>query len=173
MLNASIAFARPHDFVAAGRGRLAYWRFGQGPDVVLVHGWPLTAATFRHLAPALAQKYTLHLFDLPGVGHSEWSGPIGFVTHAAALRAAIDTLGLQRYALVAHDSGGTIARLVAADDPRAVALVLGNTVRAWPGSCSPACAGASCAARSSASAASSPIRRTSTANSARCSCARS
>src|SRR5207244_12221655 len=127
MSNTSHDFDRPHDFIAAGRGRLAYWRFGQGPDVVLVHGWPLTAATFRHLVPALARHYTLHLFDLPGVGHSaEWGGPIGLGPHAAALSAAIDTLGLGRYALVAHDSGGTIARLVAADDARAVALVLGN-----------------------------------------------
>jgi haloalkane dehalogenase len=124
---ASAAFARPHDYVAVDGGRLAYWRFGRGPDVVLVHGWPLHAATFRAIVPALAKEHTLHLFDLPGTGHTEWHGPIGFQSHAVALRAAIDALGIARYALVAHDSGGTIARLLAADDARAEALVLGNT----------------------------------------------
>jgi haloalkane dehalogenase len=124
---AAAAFARPHDYVAVEGGRLAYWRFGRGPDLVLVHGWPLHAATFRAIVPGLAREYTLHLFDLPGTGHTEWHGPIGFESHAVALRAAVDSLGLTRYALLAHDSGGTIARLLAADDPRAWALVLGNT----------------------------------------------
>lgn len=124
---ASAAFARPQRHVAAGAGRLAYWRFGRGPDVVLVHGWPLHAATFRRLVPMLAPHFTLHLFDLPGAGRTEWKGPIDLTSNAAALRRAIDELGLARYALVAHDSGGTVARLLAAEDERVVGLVLGNT----------------------------------------------
>jgi haloalkane dehalogenase len=124
---ASAAFARPHRHVAAGPGRLAYWRFGRGPDVVLVHGWPVHSATFRGVVPALARHFTLHLFDLPGAGQTEWNGPIDLASNAAALRRAIDELGLGRYALVAHDSGGTVARLLAAEDARVLGLVLGNT----------------------------------------------
>jgi pimeloyl-ACP methyl ester carboxylesterase len=95
--------------------------------VVLVHGWPLSAATFRAIIPALARRFTLHLFDLPGTGHTEWRGAIDIASDAVALRAAIDRLGLPRYALLAHDSGGVMARLIAADDPRVAAVVLGNT----------------------------------------------
>ena len=127
MLAASPSFTRPQDYIVAGCGRLAYWRFGRGPDVVLVHGWPLHSATFRRLIPALARNLTLHLFDLPGAGCSEWDGPLDFPSHAATLRKAIDALGLQRYALVAHDSGGVVARLLAADDPRVQGLVMGNS----------------------------------------------
>jgi len=120
--------AGPHDVVAAGTTTLAHWRFGSGPDVVLVHGWPLHSATWRAIVPALAKRFTVHLFDLPGVG---WSPPLSekatFDTHARALRAALDTLGLERYALVAHDSGAVITRLVAADNPSVWALVMGNT----------------------------------------------
>lgn len=121
------AFSQPQSFVAAGGGSLAYWRFGSGPDVVLVHGWPLHAATFRRIIPALAKRFTLHVFDLPGVGHSSAHGPAGFLEHAAALRAAMDSLGLDDYALLAHDSGGVIARLIAADNPQVHALVLAGT----------------------------------------------
>lgn len=126
------ALARaPHRFLDVGHSRLAYWRFGRGPDVVFVHGWPLTAATFRHLIPRLADAFTCHLVDLPGAGLTE-HGPdtsmINLSAHAATVRAAIDALGLAGYALVAHDSGGLIARMVAAGDPARVrALVLGNT----------------------------------------------
>lgn len=132
----SAAFQKPHDYVPIDKGsdgsggsdgRLAYWRFGRGPDVVLVHGWPLHSATFRGLVPELAGNFTLHLFDLPGTGRTEWHGPIDLASHAKTLRKAIDRLGLKRYALVAHDSGGAIARLVAADDSRVQGLVMGNT----------------------------------------------
>lgn len=118
----------PHDFVAAGPTDLAHWRFGSGPDVVLVHGWPLHSATWRAIVPELAERFTVHLFDLPGVG---WSAPLAgdatFETHASALRIALETLGLASYALVAHDSGAVITRMVAADNPRVRALVMGNT----------------------------------------------
>jgi haloalkane dehalogenase len=124
---ASAAFREPHAYVDAGGERLAYWRFGRGPDVVLIHGWPLHSATFRKIVPALAPKLTLHLFDLPGAGQSQASGSIDLATHSVTARRAIDRLGLGRYALLAHDSGGAVARLVAADDARVCGLVLAGT----------------------------------------------
>jgi pimeloyl-ACP methyl ester carboxylesterase len=117
-------FEQPFGHVSAGDGKLAYYRFGHGPDVVLVHGWPLHAATFRRLAPALAKQFTVHAFDLPGTGHTEWTGAVSLESNAIALRRAIDSLGLARFALVAHDSGGVSARLAAADDTRVQAIVL-------------------------------------------------
>jgi pimeloyl-ACP methyl ester carboxylesterase len=124
---ASAAFRKPHAYVDAGDERLAYWRLGRGLDVVLIHGWPLHSATFRRVVPALAAKLTLHLFDLPGTGQSEAHGSIDLAAHARTMRRAIDRLGLARYALLAHDSGGTVARLIAADDARVRGLILGGT----------------------------------------------
>jgi haloalkane dehalogenase len=125
------AFAKgPQKRIEAGDGTLAYWRFGAGPDVVMVHGWPLHGATFRRMIPELAKQFTLHIFDLPRVGHSQdWptDAPHGFVPMTRALRRAIDTLGLGDYAILAHDSGGALARFVAAEDKRVRGLVLGNT----------------------------------------------
>lgn len=125
----SLDLDSPQQLLDVGHSRLAYWKFGRGPDVVFVHGWPLRAATFRHLVAALADRYTCHLFDLPGAGATEYTRktPIGIEAHAATVRAAIDRLGLSRYAFVGHDSGGLIARHVAVDDPRVAGLVLGNT----------------------------------------------
>ncbi len=119
----------PHRMLDVVPHRVAYRRFGDGPDVVFVHGWPLTSATFRGLIPLLADRFTCHLIDLPGSGQTESpdSAALDFASQARVVRGAVDQLGLRRYALLAHDSGGGIARLVAADDRRVAALVLGST----------------------------------------------
>jgi pimeloyl-ACP methyl ester carboxylesterase len=120
---------RESHFLRVGAHELHYQRLGSGPDVVFVHGWPLHSATFRRITPQLSKEYTCHLFDLPcaGASRSAPAAAVSFRDQIAVLRAAIDGLGLQRYAFVAHDSGGMLARYVAADDPRCAALVLGNT----------------------------------------------
>lgn len=122
------AFERgPHRHLTVPHGRIAHWSFGSGPDLVCVHGWPLSGATFRALVPLLAGDFTVHVVDLPGTGFTRFDGPIGFEEHAATLRSAIDALGIEEYALLGHDSGGLIARIAAADDDRVRGLVLGNT----------------------------------------------
>jgi len=119
----------PERFIDVGHSRLAYWRFGRGPDVVFVHGWPLSSATFRRVIARLADGFTCHCFDLPGAGKTETGpdAPVDLIGHASTLRSAIDALGLGDYAFVAHDSGGFVARFVAAEDPRVRGLVMANT----------------------------------------------
>lgn len=108
-------------------GKLAYYRVGSGPDLVCVHGWPLHAATFRHLVPRLASVCTLHMVDLPGTGSSPWNGPVSLRASAATLAEALRTLDLPSYTLFGHDSGGAMARRVAAEDPRVRGLILEDT----------------------------------------------
>ncbi len=43
---------------------------GSGPSLVLLHGWALHGGVFAPLVQRLADRYTLHLVDLPGHGHS-------------------------------------------------------------------------------------------------------
>ena len=51
--DATDLFRRPPDrFLDVGAGEVAYRRVGTGPDVLFVHGWPVSGATFRHLLPA-------------------------------------------------------------------------------------------------------------------------
>lgn len=45
-------------------------RFGQGPDLVLLHGWGMNGAVWHGIAQPLAAHYRLHLVDLPGFGNS-------------------------------------------------------------------------------------------------------
>ncbi|HEY1034206.1 MAG TPA: alpha/beta fold hydrolase, partial [Pseudoxanthomonas sp.] len=43
---------------------------GSGPSLVLLHGWALHGGVFAPLVQRLSDRYTLHLVDLPGHGHS-------------------------------------------------------------------------------------------------------
>lgn len=46
---------------------------GEGPPVVVIHGWALHGGVFAPLVERLAHRHTLHLVDLPGHGHSRES----------------------------------------------------------------------------------------------------
>ncbi len=125
------AFLRaPMQTVETTKARVAYRKIGSGPSVLFIHGWPLSGNTFRDVATFLASDYTCYVIDLPGAGDSStyayWKQP--FRQHTDTVKEVIEALGLTRLAIIAHDSGGAIARWVAAEMPgRVSALVLGNT----------------------------------------------
>lgn len=45
---------------------------GQGPDLVMLHGWSMHSGVFAPLIDALSSGYTVHVVDLPGHGQSRW-----------------------------------------------------------------------------------------------------
>lgn len=126
----AILAAGPMRTITAGPVEVATWTIGAGPELVLLHGWPLHAATFRAHVPTLARSFTCRLLDLPGAGRTRCTPGAagGLPGYARVVRQVIDGLGLEAYGLLAHDSGGAVARLVAADDPgRVRALVIAGT----------------------------------------------
>lgn len=124
------SFRRPPDqWLDVGHGQLAHRRFGDGPDVLFVHGWPVSGATFRGLVQHLAPHVTCHVVDLVGAGDSRFdrSLRLSLESHVAGVRRALDVLELEDVAVVAHDSGGLIARHAFAGDPRLRAMGLIGT----------------------------------------------
>ena len=121
--------AAPERFIATGVGEVAYRSVGDGPDVLFVHGWPVSSATFRKLLPFLADHVRCHLIDLPGAGSSRFApgAPLSIANHIDSVRRVIDEVGLKNVAVVGHDSGGLIARHAVAGDPRLRALGLIDT----------------------------------------------
>lgn len=128
--DAAELFRSPPDrYLDVGAGEVALRTVGSGPDVVFVHGWPVSGATFRHLLPHLIDHVTCHVIDLPSAGSSRFdaSTPLSIAQHIASVRRVVDLLGLDRVAVVGHDSGGMIARHAMAGDPRLVAMGLIDT----------------------------------------------
>jgi pimeloyl-ACP methyl ester carboxylesterase len=113
-------FAAPLQHVDVGSSVVAYRRFGSGPPLLLVHGWPLSGFTYRRLIPHLADRFTCYAVDLPGAGETHWTGQtdFGFRGQAETLRRVLDALHLDGCHVVAHDTGASIARglaLIAGD----------------------------------------------------------
>jgi len=119
----------PERFLDVGAGEVAHRRMGSGPDVLFVHGWPVSGATFRMLLPHLVDHVTCHVIDLPGAGSSRFTAdtPLTVDQHVQTVRRVIDLLGLDDVAVVGHDSGGMIARHAVAGDRRLRAMGLIDT----------------------------------------------
>ncbi len=128
--DASDLFRRPPSrYLDVGVGEVAYRTVGTGPDVLFVHGWPVSSATYRTLLPHLVDHVTCHLIDLPGAGSSRYTAatPLSIENHIRSVQRSIDLLGLDDVAVVGHDSGGMIARHAVAGDARLRALALIDT----------------------------------------------
>lgn len=99
---------------------------GDGPPLLLIHGYPQTGVMWHRVAPALARKFTVIVPDLRGYGDS--SKPEGEPTHyryskramAADLVAVMDTLGFERFSVFGHDRGGRVGHRMALDHPQKV-----------------------------------------------------
>lgn len=98
---------------------------GRGPAVVLLHGWPVTAVHWRHVVPVLLQAgYRTIEVEARGLGSSSLGrGDHAKATLAREVLAALDAIGVRRYAVLGHDVGATIALLMAADQPGRVAAI--------------------------------------------------
>ena len=102
---------------------------GAGP-VVLLHGFPLNGAMWDDVVPALADRYHVIVPDLRGHGASDApAGPYEMVDHAADVVALLDTLAVERAAVVGLSMGGYVAiQLLARAPTRLSAVVLADTM---------------------------------------------
>jgi haloalkane dehalogenase len=102
---------------------------GAGFPVVLVHGSPTSSLLFRRQISALSGTFRVVAPDLLGFGRSAApAAGAAFRQQADVLRALLDRLGLERYALLGHDWGGPIGVAAAIRRPEQVSrLVLVNT----------------------------------------------
>ncbi len=105
-------------YVDIGELRLHAVIGGDGPPLLLVHGWPQTWYQFRMLMPALAQDFQVIAVDQRGVGLSD--KPLdGYDTGTLArdLVALMEALGHRRFAMFGCDTGLPIGYALAADHP--------------------------------------------------------
>ena len=141
----SLAAARPPDgphlppgfsktftsrFINAGGLRQHIVIGGDGPPLLLVHGWPENWYQYRALMPALARDFTVIAVDQRGMGLTE-KPKSGYdsATLASDLVALMDKLGYQRFSVVGLDTGMVISYALAADHPARVARLVAAAAR--------------------------------------------
>ena len=105
-------------FVDTGDLRLHAVTGGNGPPLLLVHGWPQLWYAWRMLMPALARDFSVVAVDQRGIGLSD-KPQDGYDTGTLAsdLVKLMGALGHQRFALYGTDVGMPIAYALAADHP--------------------------------------------------------
>jgi pimeloyl-ACP methyl ester carboxylesterase len=105
-------------YVDTGDLRLHAVTGGDGPPLLLVHGWPQTWYAWRMLMPALARDFSVVAVDQRGIGLSD-KPQDGYDTGTLAsdLVALMDALGRRRFALYGTDVGMPVAYALAADHP--------------------------------------------------------
>ena len=109
--------------VQTGRGRVFARVGGEGPPLLLLHGYPQTHLMWHSTAPLLTGRHTVVVADLPGYGASFRPDPTPDDTAHSKRALAVDlveamaVLGHDRFAVAGHDRGGRVAYRMALDHP--------------------------------------------------------
>lgn len=130
-------FSQKKRFVTVGDARLAYYEEGEGTPLLLLHGCPFSSFIWRKVVPPLSLRHRCLAPDLLGLGDTEtppeadWSLP----AQAATVVGLLDALGVEVAHVVAHDHGGAVAQLLAAEHPERIGRLVLSNVEAydnWP-----------------------------------------
>jgi haloacetate dehalogenase len=111
------------EWVETSSGRLFARVGGEGPPLLLIHGYPQTHVMWHRLAPELAKSFHLVIPDLPGYGWSHVPRPApDHAPHskrawAATLVDLMERLGHVRFGVAGHDRGARVGYRMALDHP--------------------------------------------------------
>jgi pimeloyl-ACP methyl ester carboxylesterase len=107
---------------------------GDGPPLLLVHGWPESWYAWRLVMPGLARSHTVVAVDQRGMGATgKPQDGYDAGTAAADLIALMDALGYERFGVIGHDTGVVISYALAADYPDRVDRLVVAEIPGPPG----------------------------------------
>lgn len=95
-----------------GDVKLRYEVSGEGPSVILMHGWGCQASTLESIAKIVAERHTVYNLDFPGFGASpEPSSVWGVEEYTTMLESFVKKLGIEKPILLGHSFGGRVGIL--------------------------------------------------------------
>ena len=114
---------------SVGETDIAFRMAGDGPPLLLLHGFPQTNVMWHKIAPSLAENFTVIAADLRGYGDS--SAPGSTPDHATYAKRAMandmiglmNSLGHDRFMVAGHDRGGRVAHRMARDHAERVSRI--------------------------------------------------
>ena len=112
--------------IEAGGTTINLVKGGNGPPLLLLHGYPQTHTIWHKIAPRLAEEFTVVAADLRGYGDS--GKPHGDAEHLAYSKRSMaqdqvevmEQLGFDSFFLVAHDRGARVSHRLTKDHPQRV-----------------------------------------------------
>lgn len=111
-------------FIEVEGARVRFKDEGEGPPVILIHGFASSLETWDLVMPVLVKKHRVISLDLKGFGWSD--RPEGDYTpwaEAKIVRALMDRRGIERAAIVAHSWGSSVALALALGAPERVTKI--------------------------------------------------
>jgi esterase len=97
---------------------------GEGPPVVLLHGLFGAARNFGTIQRAIASRYRVIALDMRNHGDSPHESDMRYPTQAADVRQTLQSIGIERAAVVGHSMGGKAAMAMALRWPEMVGRLL-------------------------------------------------
>ncbi len=98
---------------------------GSGPPVLVLHGWGANIEAVYPIVTGLSSVATVYALDLPGFGETELPPtPWGVEDYQAFVAAFMDSLAIERAAIVGHSNGGRIAIRMASTEPQRVSRLV-------------------------------------------------
>lgn len=111
----------PLQRIGLAHGQVCYRQSGEGPPLLLLHGWGASSRYWFSTQARLADRHTSYALDLPGFGASPALGRPGGIARLAELTIEFaDALGLAEFDLNGHSFGGAVATYIAAHWPTRV-----------------------------------------------------
>jgi pimeloyl-ACP methyl ester carboxylesterase len=110
-----------HRFIEVNGTRMHYVTAGQGPLMLMLHGFPEFWYSYRHQIPVFAKSFKVVALDLPGYNDSAVpANGYDVPSLTADLAALIEKLGYEKAVLMAHDWGGALAWNIAINYPEKI-----------------------------------------------------
>jgi len=122
-------FHNTRKFIGTDQGRIAYIERGHGPGALFLHGFPLNSFQWRGVLPQLSESRRCIAPDFLALGYTAVADGKSVEPQAqlSMLVQLLSKLAISRVDIVANDSGGAIAQLLAAHHPdRVRSLLLTN-----------------------------------------------
>lgn len=108
---------------------------GDGPVLLLLHGFPTSSHMFRDLIPLLADRFRVIAPDLPGFGYTKaperGAFAYTFDNLAKVIGAFAEALKLERYALYVFDYGAPVGLRLAMNHPERVTALISQNGNAY------------------------------------------
>lgn len=98
--------------------KVNYTVSGNGPDMILMHGWGCQASTLASIEKVAAETHTIYNIDFPGFGSSDEPSDVwGVENYAGMLRQFVEKLNIKNPVLLGHSFGGRVGIVYASQYP--------------------------------------------------------
>lgn len=104
-----------------------YIQYGEGKDIVLLHGWGQNIQMMKPLGDQFSDKYRITILDLPGFGDSDEPKEVWTVGHYAEfIESFLGKVGVKKPIMIGHSFGGRVAIRYSARNPIEKLVLFGS-----------------------------------------------